>query len=319
MPWLVHRVDMDGHWTNLDEFRAYRMRDSRLRVPIVTAVTQVTYDQMKGNDMSEMGVLSPAAFTTQEEATYTVERRSQGPRTIADTFVPFLSSQPPLTDVAQFLVALLSWPIGAQGAIITDGRLGRGSVLGAYIDSVQGWHDEQGRDPFAGIQDALDAVTGGQPIIWTSEQEIGRWPIVAWPLGSFSGPVGALVLILGRPMDQNTVFDQVRDLASALSLYLAGLTVKPTGQVASRSLGGLAFMGVADARDLTPRQIEILGWMAKGLTMRQIGHRIGFSDSTVRAESLAIYRTLGVNDRAAALARAHEIGVLTDSIEAQAS
>lgn len=78
-------------------------------------------------------------------------------------------------------------------------------------------------------------------------------------------------------------------------------------------------MGVADARDLTPRQIEILGWMAKGLTMRQIGHRIGFSDSTVRAESLAIYRTLGVNDRAAALARAHEIGVLTDSSEAQAS
>ncbi len=44
---------------------------------------------------------------------------------------------------------------------------------------------------------------------------------------------------------------------------------------------------------LTARQKQVLEYLAQGLTMRQIGARMGYSDSTIRMESLVIYRTLG--------------------------
>jgi len=50
--------------------------------------------------------------------------------------------------------------------------------------------------------------------------------------------------------------------------------------------------------------------MAHDLTMQQIASRIGFSDSTVRMESLAIYRALNVHDRHHAVERARELGLL---------
>lgn len=49
--------------------------------------------------------------------------------------------------------------------------------------------------------------------------------------------------------------------------------------------------------DLTERQKKILDGMARGETNRAIGHELGYSESTIRQESMAIYRTLGVSSR----------------------
>lgn len=61
---------------------------------------------------------------------------------------------------------------------------------------------------------------------------------------------------------------------------------------------------------LTARQMRILQGMAEGLTNRQIAARICFSESTVRLESMAIYRHFGVHSRTRAVALARESGVL---------
>ena len=269
--------------------------------------------------MIDTAVATSHMLHSDESPTIALDRRSNRAQSLAETFVPFLASQPALPDVAQFLVALLSWPIGAQGAIITDGRLGAGSVLGAYVESVPGWFDEGSEDPYLTVQRALEAATSGQPVIWTTGEPDIRWPVIAWPLGSLAGPVGALVVILNAEADEHVVFGQVRDLASSLAIYLAGLGVRRTTNQPLRGTGMAATWRPSTASELTSRQKEVLTWMAKGLTMRQIGHRIGFSDSTVRAESLAIYRSLGVNDRAAALLRAQELGVFDTAVEAAAS
>lgn len=50
-------------------------------------------------------------------------------------------------------------------------------------------------------------------------------------------------------------------------------------------------------QSLTQRQREILILLAQGLTYDQIGHRIGFSHSTVRMELMHIYRAFGVTSR----------------------
>lgn len=63
---------------------------------------------------------------------------------------------------------------------------------------------------------------------------------------------------------------------------------------------------------LTPRQEEILRGMARGLTNRQIALRIAFSESTVRLESIAIYRRLGVHSRSQAVMAARQVGLLRE-------
>jgi DNA-binding CsgD family transcriptional regulator len=71
--------------------------------------------------------------------------------------------------------------------------------------------------------------------------------------------------------------------------------------------------GMDPERSLTPRQVEILRWMSEGMTNRQIAARICFSESTVRLESMAIYRILGVHSRGAAVAAARGSGLLSES------
>jgi len=49
--------------------------------------------------------------------------------------------------------------------------------------------------------------------------------------------------------------------------------------------------------DLTDRQKRILDGMARGKTNGAIARELGYSESTIRHESMTIYRTLGVSRR----------------------
>lgn len=83
--------------------------------------------------------------------------------------------------------------------------------------------------------------------------------------------------------------------------------------IQARSLGPRADDASSDvdlADALTVRQSVILQGMAQGLTNAQIARQINFSESTVRLESLAIYRFLGVHSRADAVHRAQALGAL---------
>ena len=50
--------------------------------------------------------------------------------------------------------------------------------------------------------------------------------------------------------------------------------------------------------------------MAGDLTLQQIASRIGFSDSTVRMESIAVDRALGVHDRRHSVSAARQWGLI---------
>lgn len=61
---------------------------------------------------------------------------------------------------------------------------------------------------------------------------------------------------------------------------------------------------------LSARERVVLAELNSDRTLAQIAGDLSVSPNTVKKQSIAIYRELGVNDRAAALRRAHELGLL---------
>jgi LuxR family maltose regulon positive regulatory protein len=61
---------------------------------------------------------------------------------------------------------------------------------------------------------------------------------------------------------------------------------------------------------LTARELDILRAMAEGLSNKEIGQKLYISAGTVKAHSAAIYRKLEVSNRAEAIARAKDLGLV---------
>lgn len=62
--------------------------------------------------------------------------------------------------------------------------------------------------------------------------------------------------------------------------------------------------------NLTPRELEILKILAKGLTNKQIGHALGISENTVRNHINSIIEKLDVSDRTEATKTAIQRGII---------
>lgn len=63
-------------------------------------------------------------------------------------------------------------------------------------------------------------------------------------------------------------------------------------------------------RHLTPREMEVLGLVRQGFTNDEIGRLLGISERTARAHMGTIKEKLHASDRAAAVARGFETGIL---------
>lgn len=60
-------------------------------------------------------------------------------------------------------------------------------------------------------------------------------------------------------------------------------------------------------RDLSPRQLAVLRCLLKGKPNKVIAREIGIAEGTVKAHLWAVYQLLGVNNRAQAMYKAHEL------------
>ena len=65
----------------------------------------------------------------------------------------------------------------------------------------------------------------------------------------------------------------------------------------------------SDLSRLTPREHEVLGLLADGLSNRAIGNRLQVTEATVKAHLTRIYAALGVSDRMNAALRARHLGL----------
>ena len=131
-----------------------------------------------------------------------------------------------------------------------------------------------------------------------------------------------------------SVYDDEQYLYQALRAGAAGYLLKRvTGEELVKSLeqvnaGGTVVDGTMAARvassaarldsgefwpgarvGLSQRESEVLGLMVAGLSNRAIASRLVISDETVKSHTRAIYRKLGVGDRAGAVATALREGI----------
>ena len=68
-----------------------------------------------------------------------------------------------------------------------------------------------------------------------------------------------------------------------------------------------------DSGRLTAREIEVLGLVRSGFTNGETGRLLGISERTIRSHVEIIMRKLGAADRASAVARGFETGILKTS------
>ncbi|MFN8170349.1 MAG: helix-turn-helix transcriptional regulator [Candidatus Nanopelagicales bacterium] len=283
-----------------------------------------------------------------EPARYTRRRDDlMNSRAMLD-MVRFLMSRPSCDQISQHLVlnlfnahrprAAVIALFGADGSLHAVGAFGMTAAALEAYKALSLWDSS----PMS------DAVRSGEPVILDSAEEAQEqypWlgtkdspydPMAVWPLSLPSQRVGAVQLTFTDSPDRDQLRADVTGVAAVLALYLSLLsTVTPATERIGHLLeredrGGPGFPaaslslvdgpqldepGPAPARrpapgSLTDRQLRILGLMAKGLTNSQISKRVGFSESTVRQETMAIYRYFGVGGRREAVRLAGMRGML---------
>ncbi len=106
-----------------------------------------------------------------------------------------------------------------------------------------------------------------------------------------------------------------RHEASALLRGCADADIAQTVLTAAQRSKGVAVrsprnQGDTVAEELTAKEHEVLRLLATRLSRREIGQRLYVSLNTVKTHQRALYRKLGVENRAAAVTRARELGLL---------
>lgn len=247
----------------------------------------------------------------------------------------YLMSRPSFDEIAQHVVLSLTTQHGTKAAILGECR-GDGSLthLGAFGISATTSYPLT-RLTLWDSSPLSDAIRTGQPIICSQRGEAAeRYPQVstfrecddptaAWPLALPSQLVGGLQLFFHRPIEGLSLSHEVGGVAAVLALYLSLLRTPATapgdeGLTMSSGLprgvpaGDPSDQSTAASKPLSDRQHTILRYLAQGRTNIQIAHSLGFSESTIRQETIAIYRSLHVHGRQDAVRQARAQGILAD-------
>jgi DNA-binding NarL/FixJ family response regulator len=97
----------------------------------------------------------------------------------------------------------------------------------------------------------------------------------------------------------------IRAVASGEVIFSAGVAKQMTAYFAR----GIPAAEEAPFPELTPREREILDWLAQGLTNAAIGEKLGLSPKTIRNQVSNIFGKLQVATRSEAVIKAREAGL----------
>ena len=142
----------------------------------------------------------------------------------------------------------------------------------------------------------------------TTAQSIDGSDVEAYclPLTKGSEPVGILCLTLVAGSKMNVISPEALSVVSKIT----GIWLDSLGVNASSNANGTQSNSSPSPESLTDRQLTVLRLMAEGKTNSQIAQELILSESTIRQETVKIYRALGVHARSEAGKRAKHLGIL---------
>lgn len=130
----------------------------------------------------------------------------------------------------------------------------------------------------------------------------------------------------GPPVLILTTYDSDTDIRAALDAGAAGYLLKDapldrlTAAVGDAARGRRVLSDEVAARidpagrnaatELSPRELELVGLLARGLVNREIARELFISESTVKTHLIHIYAKLGVDTRTAAIDRARALRLI---------
>ena len=256
-------------------------------------------------------------------------RRRRGPvtREALTEFARFLMTRPVGDRIAQYVVTRLMSVHVARGATISrfgsDGTL---TIFGSFGMSEEALSSYRSLSLWDSSP-MSDAAISGEPVILLTPAEADEEypaaakeaipvhaPVACWPLALPQQSLGALQLTLPSSPAAQTLLADGAEVAVLLSLYLSLAGPLPPRPLQPALVSGDPVNEAVTGSDrspdeLTERQSAILVRMAAGQTNAQIARDIGFSESTVRQETMAIYRCLGATGRHDATRLAAERGM----------
>lgn len=136
-----------------------------------------------------------------------------------------------------------------------------------------------------------------------TEIEGGNRSSLAIPFMANGTPVGLVSLIIEKLDFQMQIPSEFANLVAKLGAFY--LDTLDFGNISS----GKA-LTTLNPEDLTTRQLNILGHIETGLVNLEIAKILMLSESTIRQETVKIYRALGVGNRQEAVKKAKALGLL---------
>jgi len=105
---------------------------------------------------------------------------------------------------------------------------------------------------------------------------------------------------LTKLADHAEIVDAIRDVHAGKRRLQKGLALPDVGPAAGPN-------------GLSPREIEVLMFLRNGYSNAEIGRTLGITERTVKAHVAALLEKLGAADRAEAVARGFDLGILKAS------
>lgn len=240
-----------------------------------------------------------------------------GPELTID-MVNFLLVRPSFDDIAQHLCAVLFAHYQPWSAtIFTCSDRGVARILGDFgsgpgsTDSLAGFdcttHSPVARALFQGAAVAnFDEPRNSEALAMHGLDWFAQGPAILHPLSAPSHFLGAVHMRFLEVPESDPLIKDLACIAPPISLQLASSLTSHDGHLGHTGNGN----HLPIPEELSARQLQVLTLMSEHKTNAQISRIIGFSESTVRQETMAIFRFLGVHDRRDAVKLATSRGIL---------
>jgi DNA-binding CsgD family transcriptional regulator len=201
---------------------------------------------------------------------------------------------------------------------IVHGEITQGLVLGAHLYSVDSNLDMELQISYGKTSHLVEQVVsawGSSPLSkclverkmqFESGKDVAH---VALPLLKSGLPVGAMNLVMSPTVKSIPLSEPVSNLLSRVWGFF--VEVKPLHSIAARANG---HGDNNRPEQLSKRQVQIIQLVASGFTNARIGKELSLSESTVRQETIKIYKCLEVSGRHDAAKAAMKMGLVSSSL-----